>query len=156
MEAFKDTLPIVCNGFNQRFPGVPCSHFGQNMRLLKQWTRLVSKQVCPTVVNGTVECMVERFSASDLCSDARVVRMGVRILDVTMVLVSFSKTKWLHLSCIIHRELRWFQEWFMLSRGNNVQSLDLVARICALYINCVLLLLQAFNFLADQLILKVS
>ena len=37
-------------------------------------------------------------------------------------------------------ELRWFQERFMslMSRGNNVQCLDLVARICALYKNHVL------------------
>ena len=39
------------------------------------------------------------------------------------------------------RELRWFQEWFMrlMSRGNNVQCLDLVARRNALYKNRVLL-----------------
>ena len=36
--------------------------------------------------------MSERFSASDLCSDSRVVRMWVRILAATMVLVSLSKT----------------------------------------------------------------
>ena len=35
--------------------------------------------------------MAERFSASDLCSDGRVVRMWVRILAVTVVLVSLSK-----------------------------------------------------------------
>ena len=36
--------------------------------------------------------MIEWFSASDLCSDGRVVRMWVRILAATMVLVSLSKT----------------------------------------------------------------
>ena len=36
--------------------------------------------------------MVEQFSASDLCSDGWVVRMWVRFLAATMVLVSFSKT----------------------------------------------------------------
>ena len=36
--------------------------------------------------------MAERFSASDLCSDGRVIRMWVRILAATVVLVSFSKT----------------------------------------------------------------
>ena len=32
------------------------------------------------------------------------------------------------------RELRWFQE-LLMSRGVNVQHLDLVVRICALYKN---------------------
>ena len=36
--------------------------------------------------------MAERFSALDLCSDGRVVRMWVRILTTTVVLVSLSKT----------------------------------------------------------------
>ena len=36
--------------------------------------------------------MAERFSASDLCSDGRVIRMWVRILAANMVLVSVSKT----------------------------------------------------------------
>ena len=36
--------------------------------------------------------MAERFRASDLCSDGRVVRMRVRILAATMVLVPLSKT----------------------------------------------------------------
>ena len=52
--------------------------------------------------------------------------------------------KWQQLSCILPRELRWFQEWFirlMSSGNNNVQRIDLVARICALYKNHVLLLL---------------
>ena len=35
--------------------------------------------------------MAERFSASDLRSDGRVVRMWVQILAVTVVLVSLSK-----------------------------------------------------------------
>ena len=45
------------------------------------------------------------------------------------------------------RELRWFQEWFMclMSWGNNVQRLHLVARICALYKNHALLLLFIFS-----------
>ena len=47
-----------------------------------------------------------------------------------------------HLSCILPRELRWFQEWFMrlMSRGNNVQCFNLVARIC------LLLLLDKFGW----------
>ena len=36
--------------------------------------------------------MAERFSALDLCSDGGLVRMWVRILAVTMVLVFLSKT----------------------------------------------------------------
>ena len=34
--------------------------------------------------------------------------------------------KWQQLSCILPRELRWFQEWFMrlMSRGNNVKCCD--------------------------------
>ena len=38
--------------------------------------------------------------------------------------------KWQQLSCILPRELRWFQEWFMslMSRSNNGQRLDLVAK----------------------------
>ena len=49
--------------------------------------------------------------------------------------------KWQQLSCILPSELRWFQEWFMslMSRSINVQRLDLVARICELYKNRVLL-----------------
>ena len=43
-------------------------------------------------VNTVWSAMVERFSALDLCSDNRVIRMWVRILAATMVLVSFSKT----------------------------------------------------------------
>ena len=41
---------------------------------------------------AVVLTIVERLSASDLCSDGWVVRMWVRILAATMVLVSFSKT----------------------------------------------------------------
>ena len=36
--------------------------------------------------------MAERFSASDMCSDGWVIRMRVRILAATVVLVSLSKT----------------------------------------------------------------
>ena len=40
----------------------------------------------------TNSSMVERFSASDSCSDGRLVRMWVRIPTATVVLVSLSKT----------------------------------------------------------------
>ena len=89
--------------------------------------------------------MAELFSASDLCSDGWVVRMWVRILAATVVLVSMSKTLYHNCfssprrkcvpvraelvvvfdspygSSILPRELRWFQEWFMspMNRGNN-------------------------------------
>ena len=83
------------------------------------------------------------FSASDLCSDGRVIRMWVRIPTATMVLMSLSKTLYHNLllstqelmgtcedrvGCCVWlalcaemaaielytpRELRWFQEWFM-------------------------------------------
>ena len=36
--------------------------------------------------------MAERFSASNLCSVGRVVRMWIRILAATVVLVALSKT----------------------------------------------------------------
>ena len=57
--------------------------------------------------------MAERFSASDLRSDGRVVRMWVRILAATVVLVSLSKT--LYYNCFssprsINGDL-WGQRW---------------------------------------------
>ena len=57
--------------------------------------------------------LAERFSASDLCSDGWVVRMWVRILAVTVVLVSLSKT--LNYNCFslprsINGDL-WGQRW---------------------------------------------
>ena len=49
--------------------------------------------------------MVERFSASDLCSDGCVVIMWVRTLAATMVLVSFSKT--LYHNCFSLPRSKW-------------------------------------------------
>ena len=45
-----------------------------------------------SLISVSWSAMVERFSTSDLCSDGRVIRMWVRILAGTMVLVSFNKT----------------------------------------------------------------
>ena len=49
--------------------------------------------------------MVERFSASDLCSDGGVVIIRVRILAATMVPVSFSKT--LYHNCFSPPRSKW-------------------------------------------------
>ena len=49
--------------------------------------------------------MVERFSASDLCSDGWVVRMWVRIPTATVVLVSLSKT--LYHNCFSPPRSKW-------------------------------------------------
>ena len=49
--------------------------------------------------------MAERFNASDLCSDGRVVRMWVRILAATTVLVSLSKT--LYHNCFSPPRSKW-------------------------------------------------
>ena len=49
--------------------------------------------------------MAERFSASDLCSDGRIVRMWVRIPTTTVVLMSLSKT--CHHNCFSPPRSKW-------------------------------------------------
>ena len=49
--------------------------------------------------------MTERFSASDLCSDGRVVRMWIRIPTATVVLMSLSKT--LYRNCFSPPMSKW-------------------------------------------------
>ena len=57
------------------------------------------------VAYNSWSAMVERFSALDLCSDGRVVRMWVRILAATVVLVSLSKT--LYHNCFSPPRRKW-------------------------------------------------
>ena len=95
---------------------------------------------------------VECHGRSDLCSDGRVARMWVPTATAVLMSLSktlyhnrFSPPRcewvtcegrvggcvrsalyvpeWQQLSCILPRELRWFQEWFtsLMSRGNNVK-----------------------------------
>ena len=122
-------------------------------------------------VQSIRSAMVERFSASELCSDGWVVRMWVRILAATFskvlrhncfspprskwvpvrgivgwcVWLALYAPEWQQLSCILTGSWDGFRNdlcaWW--TGRNNVQHLDLVARICALYKNRVLLLIEA-------------
>ena len=69
--------------------------------------KLISWKIQPyNSCNGVaVRCVNRSFSASDLCSDGRVVRMWVRILAATTVLVSFSKT--LYHNCFSPPRSKW-------------------------------------------------
>ena len=66
--------------------------------------------------------MAERFSASDLCSDGRVVRMWVRTPTATMVLMSLGKT--LYRNCFSPPRSKWVRE-------GQSWLLCLISPICA-------------------------
>ena len=70
-----------------------CVLIVQNLHVFT-WCRAIATFRHLSVGKPEVEwsAMVERLSASDLCSDGGVVRMWVQILAATMVFVSFSKT----------------------------------------------------------------
>ena len=68
-------------------PGHFLLDFLSDSAMGRQSNQNIIKKICSILVDTA-----ERFSASDVCSHGGVVRMWVRILSSTVVLVSFSKT----------------------------------------------------------------